>query len=70
MRIAIVTHFFHPSVGGTEQVAQMLATGFVKLGHEVRVVTSTPLSPGNAEPKGRAGARRSRGRPPVRIRFP
>ncbi len=46
MRIAIVTHFFYPSVGGTEEVAQILAVEFAKLGHTVKIVTSTRMPEG------------------------
>lgn len=49
MRIALASHFFHPSVGGTEEVAQVLAGEFVKQGHQVRILTTTALSTGVAE---------------------
>lgn len=42
MKILFSSHFFHPSVGGIEQVGLTLADEFTKAGHEVRVVTSTP----------------------------
>jgi glycosyltransferase involved in cell wall biosynthesis len=41
MRILISSHFFHPSIGGIEQVGLMLANEFCLAGHEVRVVTTT-----------------------------
>jgi glycosyltransferase involved in cell wall biosynthesis len=41
MKILLSSHFFHPSVGGIEQVSFTLAREFVKAGHEVRVVTTT-----------------------------
>lgn len=41
MRILLSSHFFHPSVGGIEQVSRTLALEFAKAGHEVRVVTTT-----------------------------
>ncbi len=42
MRILVGSHVFHPSVGGIETVSAMLAETFVRLGHEVQVVTQTP----------------------------
>ena len=47
MKILLSSHFFHPSVGGIEQVSYTLAHEFVKAGHELKVVTSTPA--GNEE---------------------
>jgi len=41
MKILISSHFFHPSVGGIQQVSYTLAHSFVKAGHEVAVVTTT-----------------------------
>lgn len=41
MKILLASHFFHPSVGGIERVSLMLAQEFVRLGHEVCVVTQT-----------------------------
>ena len=41
MKILISSHFFAPSVGGIEQVSGILAEEFAKLGHEVKVVTTT-----------------------------
>jgi glycogen synthase len=41
MKILLSSHFFHPSVGGTEEVSQILAREFTGAGHEVRVVTQT-----------------------------
>lgn len=41
MRILIHARNFHPSVGGVETVMEMLAEGFVREGHEVKVVTAT-----------------------------
>jgi glycogen(starch) synthase len=41
MRILFSSHFFHPSVGGIEQVSLVLATQFVRAGHMVKVVTTT-----------------------------
>jgi glycosyltransferase involved in cell wall biosynthesis len=42
MKILISSHSFHPSVGGLEAVSSMLAAEFVRLGHQVKVVTQTP----------------------------
>jgi glycogen synthase len=44
MRILLSSHFFHPSVGGIEQVSLALATQFARAGHIVKVVTTTPQS--------------------------
>ncbi|MGH9603330.1 MAG: hypothetical protein ACRD24_13180, partial [Terriglobales bacterium] len=33
---------FYPARGGLERIAQILATGVAKAGHEVDVVTDTP----------------------------
>jgi glycosyltransferase involved in cell wall biosynthesis len=41
MRILISSHFFHPSVGGIEEVSRILAHEFVRSGHDVKVVTQT-----------------------------
>jgi glycogen synthase len=46
MRILLCSHFFHPSVGGIEQVSRVLATEFSLAGHKVKVVTSTAQSDG------------------------
>ncbi|HVF70540.1 MAG TPA: glycosyltransferase family 4 protein [Chthoniobacterales bacterium] len=42
MRILLGSHYFFPSTGGIETVTNLLAQQFVELGHEVRVVTTTP----------------------------
>ncbi|MBV9658039.1 MAG: glycosyltransferase family 4 protein [Verrucomicrobia bacterium] len=44
MKILLLTHAFHPLVGGLETVAKVLANEFCALGHEVRLVTPTPAS--------------------------
>lgn len=41
MNILILSHAFYPSVGGTEEVGQVLAREFTSRGHVVRVVTQT-----------------------------
>ncbi len=41
MKILLITHVFHPGVGGIETVSRILAEEFQKAGHEVRVVTRT-----------------------------
>lgn len=41
MRILLCSHFFSPSVGGTETVARLLAEEFSAMGHEVTVITQT-----------------------------
>lgn len=42
MRVLLCTHSFKPRVGGLETVAELLASEFVELGHEVKVVTWSP----------------------------
>lgn len=39
MRIRIAVHRYRPEVGGTELMAEMMATAMVEKGHEVEVVT-------------------------------
>jgi glycogen synthase len=41
MKILLCSHFFHPSVGGIEQVSLALAQEFSLAGHQVKVVTTT-----------------------------
>ncbi|MGI8435967.1 MAG: glycosyltransferase, partial [Chthoniobacterales bacterium] len=41
MKILISSHAFAPSIGGIETVSALLADEFVRLGHEVAVVTQT-----------------------------
>jgi glycosyltransferase involved in cell wall biosynthesis len=41
MKILLSSHFFHPSVGGIEEVSRVLVAEFARAGHEVRVVTTT-----------------------------
>jgi glycogen synthase len=42
LKILLGSHHFFPSIGGIETVSDLLAREFVKLGHEVRVITQTP----------------------------
>jgi len=44
MKILMLSHFFHPSVGGIEAVSYILAHEFVNQGHEVKLVTQTPAT--------------------------
>lgn len=44
MRILVHSPYFFPRLGGLENVVAMLSENFVRLGHEVVVVSSTPLS--------------------------
>jgi glycogen(starch) synthase len=41
VKILLGSHHFFPSTGGIETVSNLLAREFVRLGHEVRVVTQT-----------------------------
>ena len=40
MKIAYVTAFYYPTIGGVEQVVKELAERYVKQGHEVHIFTS------------------------------
>ena len=42
MKIVVGSHVFAPSIGGIETASELLAREFVKLGHEVRLITQTP----------------------------
>src|SRR6266478_9060517 len=46
MKILLSSHLFHPSVGGTEEVAWLLAHEFAAAGHVVKVVTSVAADDG------------------------
>lgn len=50
MKILLLSHFFHPSVGGIEEVSGVLAHHFTRFGHEVKVVTSTQNDDGKPFP--------------------
>lgn len=42
MKILLTTHGFAPIIGGTETSSLDLARAFIKMGHEVQVITQTP----------------------------
>ncbi|MEO7166285.1 MAG: glycosyltransferase family 4 protein [Spartobacteria bacterium] len=44
MKILLSSHAFAPSIGGIETVSGLLAEEFIRLGHEVTVVTQTPAA--------------------------
>ncbi len=48
MKILLVSYAFAPSVGGIETVSRLLAEEFLRVGHEVRVVTDTVSSESSA----------------------
>lgn len=50
MKILLSSHFFHPNVGGIEEVSRVLAHEFSTAGHEVRVVTQTLGNDGSEFP--------------------
>jgi glycosyltransferase involved in cell wall biosynthesis len=50
MKILFSSHFFHPSIGGIEEVSRLLAREFVAAGHEVRLVTQTAADDGATFP--------------------
>jgi glycosyltransferase involved in cell wall biosynthesis len=50
MKILLSSHFFHPSVGGIEEVSWLLAHEFIALGHDVKVVTRTAAEDGTRFP--------------------
>jgi len=47
MRVALVTSYFPPSPGGQERHVLELAWGLAELGHDVTVITSDHMDPGN-----------------------
>src|SRR6266481_1494383 len=48
MKILISSYPFHPSVGGLEEVTDLLANEYVARGHVVKIVTMTPsMGPGD-----------------------
>ncbi|MEI7957588.1 MAG: glycosyltransferase family 4 protein [Verrucomicrobiota bacterium] len=42
MKILLSSHALYPAIGGIETASELLAAEFVRLGHEVRVITQTP----------------------------
>lgn len=53
MRIAVVNNFYPPRVGGSAHMAESLAKGYVKAGHEVLVITAEyPNAPAEEESDG------------------
>ncbi len=42
MKILLSSYAFYPNIGGIESVSELLAAEFVRLGHEVRIMTQTP----------------------------
>jgi len=44
VKILLSSYAFYPNIGGIESASELLATAFVELGHEVRVITQTPGS--------------------------
>lgn len=44
LKILLVSHAFHPSIGGIEAISECLAVGFSKAGHEVIVLTRSGAS--------------------------
>jgi glycosyltransferase involved in cell wall biosynthesis len=42
MKILISSHYFYPSLGGSETNAEILAREFVKQGYHVKLITQTP----------------------------
>jgi glycosyltransferase involved in cell wall biosynthesis len=50
MKILLSSYVFSPSVGGIETVSALLAPEFMKLGHEVHVITKTRGQDGIARP--------------------
>ena len=42
MKILLSSYAFYPNIGGIESVSELLAAEFVRLGHEVRILTQTP----------------------------
>lgn len=48
MKVLLESRVFYPSIGGLEKVSQQLAEKWTKMGHDVRILSQTPL--GNADP--------------------
>lgn len=42
MKILISSYAFQPSIGGIESASELLAAEFVRMGHDVRLITQTP----------------------------
>ena len=42
MKILLSSYAFYPNIGGIESVSELLAAEFVRLGHEVKIITQTP----------------------------
>lgn len=49
MKILIASRYFYPSLGGSETNAEILAREFVKLGHQVKLITHTPGTANDAQ---------------------
>lgn len=49
MKILVSSHRYAPDVGGIETVSGLLAAEWRRAGHDVRIVTATPLPAGSAE---------------------
>ncbi len=50
MKILMSSYAFAPSVGGIEEVSELVAEEFVALGHSVKIVTMTPSMTGDDRP--------------------
>jgi glycogen synthase len=50
MKILLSSYAFAPSIGGIEEVSELVAAEFAALGHRVRVVTMTPSAERDAYP--------------------
>ncbi len=50
LKILLCSHRFSPDIGGIETVSALLACEFVRLGHDVRVLTTTAADDGRAWP--------------------
>lgn len=44
MKILLLSHAFYPHIGGLETVARVLAEEFLARGHEVRLITRSPVT--------------------------
>jgi len=49
MKIVISSHAYAPSVGGIESVTEMLAREWIRLGHEVKIITRTLDAEGHGD---------------------
>lgn len=70
MWVVLASHRYPPVTGGSERVAELLATGLVRRGHQVTVVTSQEASVPHRELRDGVDVIRLKLRPVAGVRFP